>query len=294
MRPGRLPGPAGLGAGRLRRARRGADPEVQDRPVQDHPGPERDRLRADRRAAAGRRLHHPDPPRPHLHQRQDPWGGRTPSAPRGVAQHVAAGRDLTLARALRRRRRGEDDRRLSEGLRLPLRDRGPLAPQPHDPQPHAGGDRGLHGLRDRLRAGDLTRGEAHTSRAPGVDGRDERQPVPGLRRQEGRGQRGPLHLPRRRSRRLRRSEAQRVDGRSGRRADRHGRATFTRVGFTPTSRSGAVGPGFGPPAAAPGQARPLAGGAAGTRRGAAAIPPISSVRRPSTTSRPGRCPGTCR
>ena len=121
-----------------------------------------------------------------LHQRQGPGRRRHPPAPRRVAQHVAAGRDPTPPRALRRRRGGEDDRRSPEGLRLPLRDRGPLAPQPHDPQPHAGGDRGLHGLRDRLRAGDLTCGEAHPTHAPGVDGRDERQPVPGLRRREGR------------------------------------------------------------------------------------------------------------
>ena len=52
-----------------------------------------------------------------------------------------------LPRALLRRGRGEDDHAAAQGLRLSGQgDRRP-APQPHDPQPDAGADAGLHGLR---------------------------------------------------------------------------------------------------------------------------------------------------
>ena len=64
----------------------------------------------------------------------------------------------SLARgALLRRRRGEDDPAAAEGLRLSDQGVGLPAPQPHDPQPDAGADAGVHGLRGRLRAEGLAR-----------------------------------------------------------------------------------------------------------------------------------------
>ena len=295
MRPGRVSRLAGVGSGRLRRRRRAA-PEVQDRPVQAHTRPERDRLRADPRAAAGRRLHHSYPARSRLHGRQGAGGRRHPPASRGVAEHVPAGRDRTLSRALRRRRRGEDDRRAPEGLRLPVQDHGPLAPQPHDPQPHARSGRCLHGLRDRLHPGHVSRREEDPPGTPGLDGRDERQrPVSGLRRQEGHRYGRSLHLPRRRAQPLpRRFQAERVGGRSRWGADRHRGAPAPRRSPHRSSR---------PPPGSAHPCRPVRQQAErrlapalpqSSAPGAGATPPTCSAPRRSTTSRPGRCPGTCR
>ena len=88
---------------------------------------------------------------------------------------------------------------LPEGLRLSAQgDRRPAA-QPHDPQPDAGADAGLHHLRDRLRAQGLARGardppgatrSGWTCRTAGS------YPVFNVRK--GSGQQGPLHVSRRR------------------------------------------------------------------------------------------------
>ena len=62
-------------------------------------------------------------------QRQRPAGRRDPPAPRRVA-------DAQLPDV--RGGRGEDDHAVPARLRLPLRRRGPLGHEPHDPQPPAG------------------------------------------------------------------------------------------------------------------------------------------------------------
>ena len=183
-RPGRLPCLAGLGAGRLCRARRGPAAEVQDRPVQDDSGAERDRLRADRGAAAGRRIHlgiRPDlvyangkvPPVDVIHLHHGVWlnvVGRTrPASPAG---------------AVLRARRGEDGLDLPKGYGYAYKTERPLAPQLHDPQPHA---------RTPPRSCMVVRASTSSPRArrrprritpgtPDLDGRANGEALPGLRR----------------------------------------------------------------------------------------------------------------
>ena len=79
------------------------------------------------RQAAGRRLHHADAARPHLHERHGAARGRRPPPPRGVGQPQPPERHQQPPRAVLRGRRGEDDLPAAEGLRLPLRGVGQLA-----------------------------------------------------------------------------------------------------------------------------------------------------------------------
>ena len=149
--------------GAVARRRREAD-HLQDRPFQHHPGPELDRLRADSPAPAGGRLHHPDPPRPDLPGRQRPSRGRDPPPPRRVDQPIGLEQLALRRRAVLRRGRGEDDHEAAEGVRLSAEaDRQP-GPQPHDPQPDAGADAGLHGLPGGLRAEGVAGGARRSGR----------------------------------------------------------------------------------------------------------------------------------
>ena len=183
---------------------RRAAADLPDRSVQRDPGPERDQQRDHPPEAAGRRLDHPHPARPGLHERPGAGRGRDPPAPRRVGQPQPSQRHHAgPARAVRGRRRGEDHHQLPEGLRLPVPRLGHVAAQPHDPQPHAGADPGVHGLRDRLHPAQLAAGARHQAGHPDLDGRAEGQRVPGLRRPEGLRARGALHLSRRRAERLR-------------------------------------------------------------------------------------------
>ena len=141
-----------------------------------------------------------------------------------------------------------------------------LAAQPHDPQPHAGGDPGLHHLGDGLHPARHEGRAGHEGGQDAMGRRDGRQRLPGVRRQRGHGPRRARHLPRRRSQRLRRRRrAQPVARRPRRDARRHRRAPAPR---RPVDRP---------------QAHPRPG--ARWR---------SSARARTTTSPPGRSPGTCR
>ncbi len=120
-----------------------------------------------------------------------------------------------------------------------------MAPEPHDPQPHARADEGLHAARDRHRPEGLTRGAGHEAGASGLDGRRERRDVSRLQREEGLRQWRPLHLSGRRAGPLRlRARTEPLGGRPAGRARAHG--------GPPASR----GPPHGPLGQAPRHARP--------------------------------------
>ena len=265
--------------GELAGERRKAD-QVQDRSVQHRPGPERDRLRDHPREAPGRRLLHAHPPRPDLSGRPRAGCGGDPSPSRCLGQHRTPGRDLVAARgALLRRRRGEDDHASAQGLRIPDQGVGLPAPQPHDPQPDAGADAGVHGLRRGLRAEGLTRRPRDALRSPDLDGRPERQPLPGLQRRKGLRRQGPLHVSRRCAEPLRqRSQEERVGGGQAGRAGGHRRSPASRAASTRICTCA-------------GAARRFDSRAGRTLHAAVEIPPTCSARWPSTTSRRGPCRG---
>ena len=142
-RDGAERGPAGPAPGR-------ADAPLRVRADRHRAGPEHDRVRGQRaqarRAGLDRRLQ----ARPRLRRRRHrPARGRHPPPPRRLAVQL---------RAAVRGRRGEDDRQRAGGLRLALRARGPLDHEPHDPQPDAEPDAGVHHLRPRLHPGRRARG----------------------------------------------------------------------------------------------------------------------------------------
>src|SRR5918994_524999 len=122
------------------------------------------------------------------------------------------------------------------------------APEPHDPQPDAGPDEGLDGLRGGLRAEGLARRARDAQCPPDLDGRPERQPLSGLQREEGVGRERPLHLSRRSSESISgRAEEERVEGGQAGRARRDrgppapGRPLYGPEG-APTREDGAAVP----------------------------------------------------
>ena len=82
--------------------------------------------------------------------------------------------------ALLRRGRGEDRDAHAQGIRLSAQGDRRAAAQPHDPQPDAGADQGLHGLGYRLRPGGFPGGARNARRAADLDGCAERQLLPGV------------------------------------------------------------------------------------------------------------------
>ena len=165
------------------------------------------------------------------------------------------------------RRRGEDRRARAQGLRLALPHDGPLAAQPHDPQPHAGGDAGLHHLGDGLHparrqggAGDA-RGQDAVARRRWAAA-PTRCSTPSRARATTGASPSPTTSP---TPTAAASRATSLARRPRRDARRHRRATCTRAACGPTSSSRAPG--------------------ARSR---------SSARARTTTSPPARCPGTCR
>ena len=100
-----------------------------------------------------------------------------------------------------------------------------LGPQPHDPQPHLEGDEARHPVHDRLHPRHRARGGEHDRGAADLDGRPERQQLPGVRRPPRLGGQGrEVHLPARRQGPLpRRPPQERLDRGPRRRPDQHRR-----------------------------------------------------------------------
>ena len=164
-------------------------------PVRIAPGQNTISLDDDNLLPAGPVLDHLVQAQPHLRRRQGAARRRHPSAPRGLDR----GRPADVGR-----RRGEDRGARAQGLRLALSHVGPLAAQPHDPQPHAGGDPGLHHLGDGLHPARHEGGTRDEGGQGAMGRRDGGQRLSGVRRHRGHGPRRARHLPRRRSQRLRR------------------------------------------------------------------------------------------
>ena len=70
-----------------------------------------------------------------------------------------------------------------------------MVAQPHDPQPHAEGDAALHHLHGGPHPRHGQGGQVDQAGPPDLDGRPERQPLPGLRRPQEHRQQGQVHLP---------------------------------------------------------------------------------------------------
>ena len=104
------------------------DAALRVRPRQDRAGPEHDRVRPERAQARRPTAASPASSRPDLQGRQRPARRRHPPAPRRLAHQLRA----AVRRRARRRRSSRRPR-----LRLALPDDGPVAHEPHDPQPHA-------------------------------------------------------------------------------------------------------------------------------------------------------------
>ena len=185
---------------------------------------------ADGAATAGRRVDRRHPPEPRVRERQDAGRRRDPPAPRGVAEPVALRRHRLPVFPQRFFAVGEEKTNLKfpPGLRLPVQDDRPLAPQLHAPQPHA---------ESRRRCGSRTTSTSSrppspaakgiSRRASDLDGRAERRDVPRVQRPAGRRPERRVHLPRRREGPVqRRAREERVDRRPGRHAalDRGSRA----------------------------------------------------------------------
>ena len=138
-----------------------------------------------------------------------------------IARHDATRR---ATRALLRGRRGEDDLPAAAGLRLPLQAERHLAPQLHDPQPHADAGEGVITYDIDFIPTDVAGGEGDQAGAPDLDGRAERQALPGVRRAEGHGQeRASTPIPNDGPDAVRGGDAaERVDRRPRRRPHRHG------------------------------------------------------------------------
>ena len=98
---------------------------------------------------------------------------------------------------------------LPKGYGYPLRATDALAAQPHDPQPHAEADEGVHDLRDRLRPEEARgRGEGDQTGAADLDGRGNGKSYPVFNVRKGSGKQGHVHLPRRGQEPLRRAATQ--------------------------------------------------------------------------------------
>ena len=159
------------------------------------------------------------------------------------------------ARALLRRRRGEDDHARCPRATATVQGDRPLAAQLHDPQPDAGADQVYMILRrstsSRRRS---PRGARHQAGAPDLDGRAERQIYPVFDVQKGSGDEGQYTYPNDEPDAVPAASQQATSGPStGRRAGRAPPATCTPAGCTPTCGCAARAPGRQP--AAPPRAR---------------------------------------
>ena len=119
-----------------------------------------------------------------------------------------------LARALLRRRRGEDDlRRCRRATATPYKATRQVAHQLHDPQPHADGRQGLHHLRHRLHPGHARpppRGS--TAAKPIWMDVAERRDLPGVRRaSRARARTASTRIPTRTRTRIRAAGSATVD-----------------------------------------------------------------------------------
>ena len=125
----------------------------------------------------GRRLDHVASSRTSTYvERQGPARRRHPPAPRGLARQDGAAR---RARPARRRPRSAPPK----GFGWRYRTDGPVAAQPHDPQPHADADARLHHLGDGLRARSAPRPrEACTRSRPHGSTSMGGKRLPGVRR----------------------------------------------------------------------------------------------------------------
>ena len=103
-------------------------------------------------------------------------------------------------------------------LRLALPDDGPVAHEPHDPQPHPDPDQGLHHLRPRLRPRHVAARGEHAGDPDGLDGRRGRRLSRVRRQARPAWRRPPADLP---GRGARRPAPEHVDRPGGRRARRH-------------------------------------------------------------------------
>ena len=150
-----------------------------------------------------------------IHLHHGVWLNRSakdPTAPALPERFFAAGEEKTSMT-------------LPPGYGYPYKADRQLAPQLHDPQPHA---------RPPTRCGSPTTSTSSPRPSPAAQGIKparpiwmdvaERRDLPGVRRAQGRGHRRHVHVPRRRHRPVRRRPAEeRVDGRPRRRARRHRR-----------------------------------------------------------------------
>ena len=259
--------------------RREAD-QVPGRPVQGRPGSELDRLRASHeRPQVDGYITRIQPDLTYLdgtvpgvdviHLHHAVWVNTSRRRDRPVASPSASS-----PRARRRRSC------TAQGLRLPAQAHGRPAAQPHDPQPHARADPGLHGLADRLHPRQLARrpaGSARCDRSGWTSENGNFYPVFNVR--EGHGREGQVHVPRRRPQPVpRRAQEERVGRGPAGRARRARPATCIPAGSTPTCtrrRGRAV-------------SRPRPTRRAARQQGS----PVPSSR--STSSPPGRCRGTSR
>ena len=180
--------------------------DVRDRSHRREAGPEQHRLLRRRGAQAHRAgLDRPHGPQHPSRRRHGPPGRRHPPPPRRVAQRGSQGpHQPEPARAVHGRRRGEDDLQRAGRLRLPARARRPVDHQLHAPQPLARGRADLDHLHPGLRARHRAGGRRHQAGSSPLDGRAERQRLPGVRRAARQRHRRSLHLSRRRRGPLRR------------------------------------------------------------------------------------------
>ena len=103
-----------------------------------------------------------------------------------------------------RGRRGEDERQAAAAVRLAPPPRGPLGAQPHGPQPAAEPRPRLPHLHDRLHPGLVAARQADAAGRDALGRRRGRQRLSRLRRAPGDRPQRALHVPERRSERLRR------------------------------------------------------------------------------------------
>ena len=193
---------------------------------------------------------------------------------------VAAGEEKTIVR-------------VPQGLRLRPPRGGQVAPQPHDPQPHAGADEGLHGLRDRLHPRVVAEGARHQAGPADLDGRAEpaaRTRCSTWRRAAGRRGSTPIRATSRRPMAPARAATNGWPTATASWSRR--RVTSIRAASTPTSICAATVRGCARRAARARAPPRRASAASATRRGGAAATPIWPGRRPSTSSPRGPCPGT--
>ena len=190
-------GAGGQGGRRAVAGRRGEAAHVPGRPIRRRSGPELDQLQADHREPQVdgyiTRI------RPDLTYMNG-------SVPRVDVIHLHHGVWLNMSRqdatarpagAVLRCRRGEDDACSCRRATATAQGDRQLAPERHDPQPHAEADAGVHDLTRSTSSRRLGGRARDQARAPDLDGRAERPRLSGVQRAEGHRREGRVHLSRR-------------------------------------------------------------------------------------------------